>query len=234
MKSAITFSNNILSEALIQYQTERIDNEYPSIEDYNKQYIPNKQTEEKINRLIRIEKKPYFVLINTIGKRVACVVIAMLIAMTTTVFSVKALRDPFVNFIVKTYEKFSTVIFENTETKSGKNTIITQRYEPTYIPDGYKKTFEETLSLSYFCEYTNDSGDKLTFEQNLIENAQAGIDTENSVLETIYINGIEGLYFENKSLHNIMFSNKQYSFFVSGRLLKSELIQIAESIENNK
>lgn len=234
MKITMPVSNSILSAALLKYQIERIDNEYPTIEDCNKQFQPNKQTEEKINKLIGMEKKPYFVLINTMGKRVACIIVALFIATTTTVFSVKALREPFINFIVETYEKFSTIIFKNTESQSGESAVLTEYFAQTYIPDGYTKTYEEKLSLSYFCEYTNANNDVIAFEQKSIHNAQAGIDTENTTTEKIYINNKESIFYENKGQKHIVFNYNQYTFFISGNLEKSELIHVAESIEKNK
>lgn len=88
MKSTASIKNDILSEALLKYQIERINAKYPSIEDCNKQMKPNKQTEEKIKKLIKLERKPYFVFVNTFAKRAACFVIAIFLALTTATLGV--------------------------------------------------------------------------------------------------------------------------------------------------
>lgn len=65
--------------------------------------------EQKMEKLIKREKKPYFYLINTAAKRVACIIAALIIAVAGTVLSVDALREGVKNFIVEVYEKFSSV-----------------------------------------------------------------------------------------------------------------------------
>ncbi|NLP49082.1 MAG: hypothetical protein GX345_09145 [Clostridiales bacterium] len=88
METTMPIKKDILKEALLKYQIERINVKYPSIEDCNKQMKPNKQTEEKIKKLIKLEKKPYFVFVNTFAKRAACFVIAIFLALTTATLSV--------------------------------------------------------------------------------------------------------------------------------------------------
>lgn len=233
MKSAMPIDNDILSEALLKYQIERIDAKYQSIEECNEQMNPNEKTEEKINKLIQLEQKPYFVFINTVGKRVACFVIVIFLALTTTVFSVKALREPFLGFIVESYEKFSTIAFRYSETQSAKSAALTQIYEPTYVPEGFTKTDEKKLSLSYFCEYKNNNGELFTFEQSKNNGSLLNIDTENTETEKMYINKYEAIFFENKGFNTIIFSDDKYGFVITGNISKTELIQVAESIEKN-
>ncbi|MFI3326913.1 MAG: DUF4367 domain-containing protein [Clostridia bacterium] len=234
MKNAISIPNDILSEALLRYQNERIDNKYPLTGEYNEQMEPNKQTEEKINRLIQLEKKPYFILINTIGKRVACIIIAMILAMTTTVLSVEAFREPFINYIIETYEEWSTISFNNSESQNSEGIVLNEIYEPSYIPEGFTKTFEEELSLSYFCEYSNANNEIIVYQQNLLNNIQVNIDTEATVTEKIYINNVEAIFYENKGQNHILLKGDQYVFFIAGNIEKSELIKVAESIEKIK
>ncbi|HZK21945.1 MAG TPA: DUF4367 domain-containing protein [Oscillospiraceae bacterium] len=231
MQGTLPVSKDILSEALLKYQIKRIKRTYPSVLYCNKMFHPNERTEEKINKLIKLEKKPYYIFINTIGKRVACFVAALFIIMIATVFSTEALREPFVSFAVKTYKKFSTIIFNEPKTPSGDSHIMTDFYEPAYIPNGYAKNYGEVSPLSYFCEYTDNNGNSFLFEQYELTNTQTNIDTENAVVEKIYINGLEGVYFGKKSICNILFSDGQYSFFISGTLSKEEIIRVAESIK---
>lgn len=67
--------------------------------------------EKKMNRLIRAQRKPYYSMVNTIGKRVAVIIIAIFIILTSTVLNVKALCDPVINFFIEVYEEFSRINF---------------------------------------------------------------------------------------------------------------------------
>ena len=71
------------------------------------------QFKEKMARLVKSQKKPYYYMINTAAKRVACIIIAFVAVLTTLTFSVKALREPVVEFFLKTYRRFSIIFLSN-------------------------------------------------------------------------------------------------------------------------
>ncbi len=66
--------------------------------------------ESQMQRLIQKQKGIYR-LVNTVGKRVACIILVILVSLTTTVFSVEALRVPVVkaieNFFVEVKDKLT-------------------------------------------------------------------------------------------------------------------------------
>ena len=103
-----TKSDERILETALRLQQERYlsglpdDNELESIS-FTSEF------EEKMRKLIIYQKNPFFTFINTTGKRVACIIVAVIVIATTTVFSVEALRKPFINFIIETYEKYSTI-----------------------------------------------------------------------------------------------------------------------------
>ena len=68
--------------------------------------------EQKMERLIKQRKKPFYYLFNTVAKRVACIIAALIIAAVGTVLSVDALREGVENFFVEAYENFSRIIFQ--------------------------------------------------------------------------------------------------------------------------
>jgi len=54
----------------------------------------------KMNKLIGRQRKPYYQMINTASKRVACIFIVIFIAAFTTIMSVSALRNAFKDFFM--------------------------------------------------------------------------------------------------------------------------------------
>lgn len=134
--------------------------------------IPSETFETNMQNLIDKQQKPYFYLINTVGKRVAIIVVVLFSALITTVFSVEALRKPVVEFFVTIFEQFSTVIF-GTGTEQDTNEISSDDFyipaftfsntslasdstiesaasslESLFLPDKHSSTHEWTSSIS--------------------------------------------------------------------------------------
>lgn len=213
----------VLKKALKQYQFEYLedyrDEKYADI-------VVTDELNEKINELIKKRKTPHY-FTNRISKKIAVVIMILFIAITTTVVSVDALRETISDFFVEIYEQFSLIVFEEDKNESEFENI--QIHLPNYIPNGYKMTVEEVNNLSVFCEYKNEN-DILIFEQSIVSGMQIGIDTENTYVETIFIDDGELLYYENKNEKSIIFYNDSYSYMISGKISKEELIKIAQSI----
>lgn len=71
--------------------------------------------EKKMKKLISMQKKSYYYMINTVGKRVAIILLTLFISLTATTFSVKALRESVIEFIIETFEKFTKITVETEE-----------------------------------------------------------------------------------------------------------------------
>lgn len=82
-------TDEILKRAFIDAQIDRLD------------CLPHRfsdRFEQKMQRIIR-SQKGVLKLVNTVGKRVACIALAVIICLATTVFSVEALRKPFIEAV---------------------------------------------------------------------------------------------------------------------------------------
>ena len=80
------------------------------------QHTFTEEFENKMQNLIR-QQKGLLKLINTTGKKVACIILTILILTTSTVFSVEALREPVIeaiqNFFVNVKDQLSGTIADN-------------------------------------------------------------------------------------------------------------------------
>ena len=70
--------------------------------------------ERKMEALLREQKHPYLRLFNTVGKRVAVFVMAILLGFASTM-SISAVRKPVVNFFIKAHENFLELFYEPEE-----------------------------------------------------------------------------------------------------------------------
>lgn len=224
---------DILQEALIQYQIERIESQYPSPEECNERYALYPKTEAKIEKLIIRQEKPYYIYINTLSKRVAVILIVCILSLTATVFSVKALRDPVINFIVEVAEKFSTVIFGNENKTDSYPVSIETINEPSYIPEGF--VTEEKINDRHQFKVTYDGGEhgKIVFFQYTMAATQFIIDTEDAVTENVQIGEYHGLFYSKRGFNSLVWDDGKYGYYIRGAIDKEIILEMAKSIKNS-
>lgn len=206
----------------------------PTKEELSHVEIPN-QLDAKMQKLIARERKFYYYWLNTVGKRVAAIILAVFISLTTVTFSVRALREPVIKFIVETFEKFSNVLFVNN--KSEKDTIIDMNFaleviDLEYIPDGYKLESSFSDDVVHQARYFNsDRSSMIFYMQAINDEGVLQANTENVEYEDVFINNYQAIYYSNKGTKTIVISSEKYIFTVEGTVEKDELIKIAESIK---
>lgn len=115
-----------------------------------KQHTFSDEFERKMQNLIR-NQKGFLKLINTTGKKVACVLLSILILATSTVFSVEALREPVIEaiqeFFVNVKEQLTGTKADNiAEHFSEKITKIVATNYITTTPKEYVIDDEEKIA----------------------------------------------------------------------------------------
>jgi hypothetical protein len=152
-------------------------------EDESNTHVFSSKFEKKMQKLIKQQKHFYFKYINSVGKRVACIILIICISMFATVFSVKALRERFINFIVETYNKFTSIfIEENVNNNEDVNFEITA---PQFIPEDFKSNAPSITENGYMCMYTDSVGNYIIYTQDLHDGSQLTLDTEGASYEKI-------------------------------------------------
>ena len=207
----------------------------PSKEEQSKETF-SPEFEAKMQKLINKQKKFYYYWINTATKRVAAVVLALLVSLATVTFSVKAIREPFIQFIVETFEKFSSIIFNNDEddNQPALATVEFRKAVPEYIPEGFVVDSEiETVALCQVI-YTNKSNSKIiTYMQITKDSSVAQANTEDITYKEIKVNGYDGVSYNKNGNNSVIFNTEDYVFTISGEVEIAELIKIAESVKIN-
>ena len=183
----------------------------------------------RMEKLIRRQKCGYYVLFGTTARRVASFVVALLLAMTVTTFSVEALRQPVVRFFTEVFETFTRVIF--VDDTSDPEQVEMEKRAPSYIPDGYVVESEIDAGVVYRVTYMNaETGDRIYYRQQIVDGNTTVIDTENHAYQTIIVNDTNGFAYKSASEEHVVFIDDQCAYFVSGIIAQDELLQIAESI----
>ena len=186
--------------------------------------------EKRMERMIRDHQKTFYFWFNTAGKRVASIVVAVVLALSTVVLSVDAARETLIQFITKTYERFTQVIIHI----EGEAPQTVVPVEPAYIPDEFvqKKRIEDANHCSIYYERTD--GHYLKYSQTLLTTGK-GIDTEDAEQHPVVINGHEGIISITRHDYVVLvFSSDEYIFTVIGSVDEFEILKIAESIPLKK
>lgn len=193
--------------------------------------------EEKMRKLIEKQKKFYYYWVNTAGKRAAAIIAALFVGLTAVTFGVKAIREPFLRFIVETFEKFSSIIFMNDDDNSGQSSISAdaeiefEAVEPSYIPEGFVLESKIDDLLWFQTTYISSNNKIVTYTQMSSNDAIVQADTEDTTYDKLQINGFEAISYSKNGTNTVVFNSDKYVFTVTGSVDMDEIIKIAESIK---
>ena len=182
---------------------------------------------KRMEKLIRSQKKVYYNYVNTAYKRIA-IICVVLLTMLTTACSVKAIREPIINFIKQVYESFTHYSFDGDTTS-----IIVKEYS-IKLPDGFKQTNINKNNSLIAKEYINNSGDIIDFKQMTTEYSTGYfVDNENGKIETEIINEIEVVVKERFDTKSAIWAKDGYVFAIDcyGSVDWNTIKQIIESLE---
>lgn len=171
--------------------------------------------------------RPYYKLINTFGKRVACVVCAVLVVSSVTVFSVDALRNRVSELFADKHSTYSNIQSDN---KGNAPETIETIYEIGYDLSDFSIDYEKYNDYSRHIFYSKDDI-SIDFKQYTKDMYDENVNSEGAEILTININGCDAIYFRDKYDYDcFIWDNEGYVFMVHSNIGKDILIQIAESV----
>ena len=111
--------------------------------------------------------------------------------------------------------------------------IDMQVYFPKYLPKGYTISNTETSVQKVSFRLENENNFILIVERPLNGySAKIALDSEDTTLEEITINGHTGFYKVKDGVHTLnFFDNNNYYKILGNNISKKEIIRIAESFE---
>ncbi len=182
---------------------------------------------KRMEKLIRSQKKVYYNFVNTAYKRVA-IICVVLLTMLTTACSVKAIREPIVNFFTEVYESFTRYFFEGDTADT-----IMKEYSLNVLPDGFEQTnkIQNNISITTFLE--NKSGDIIEITQIITDNTQHNLDNQNGNKYEISVDDQQIQVLESDGFIQSVWIKDKYCFIVTGygNIDKDILKQVIENIE---
>ncbi len=192
------------------------------------EYTFSKKFNRRMEKLIKSQKKVYWKFVNTASKRVAIIFLAIF-TMFTAAFSVKAIREPIIEFIKQVYESFTHYSFDGDTVET-----ITKEYTITKMLDGYEQIDKITDDDYISTTYKNELGDTIAFSQQITKgNSGLFVDNENGDLYTEFVNGIEVEFKEWYDTKSAFWISDGYLFSINcvGDVSFEQIKQIISSIK---
>lgn len=123
---------------------------------FSEKYIKEK------NKLIKQLGHSYWKLVNTVAKKAAIIIITLIIAFSS-LMTVDAVREKFMDFVFKIYSTFTEI-----EPKAATDTVCIETcYAIPEPPENYKKTYVNYNEATFFMVWTNDNQQDIVLTQEL-------------------------------------------------------------------
>ena len=191
--------------------------------------IPSTRYRKRMERLIKRQKQPYWRYVNTVGKRVAILVVA--IALTSALpMGVSAVREPVVEFFVNVYEKFVEFFYDEDDIARAPEEIE-KVYTLGYVPEGYELEQRVVFDKRVKTIWKNSLGETIVFSQLLFENFHS-MDSEFSNYKRITIFDIDIAFIEKNNNYSFYWNSNEYAYslIITENVTLEECIMLIESI----
>lgn len=186
--------------------------------------------ERRMKRLLKDYRRVYFPWFYTIGRSIATILLVLILGLSITTVSVKALREKTVEFILSFFDTHAIIDIENqTSLRPEEVTLV----EPTYLPADFLIGYRQQSSIHQILVYGDSSGNLIHYSQTVVSPAyKGGINTENSEVQRVVIHGYDGIlsYRPEYQQGCLIFATEYYLFEINGKTTPEEMIKIAESI----
>jgi len=213
---------------LAKRASDRMLAELPSEEELSKQLSISPECEQKIElmfanpNLARAQPRR--------ALRVLAIAAVILVVLFSALMSVSAVREAVFEFFTELYEKYVVAWYApEDDTITAPETILEFR-EPGYVPPGYERSSEEKTDVLFYIFYTNIDGKEIVFEQSLLDSIQFGLDIEAETEKELFeINGTTGMYRIKHELLEVVWTDNEYSYRITGQIEPEQAMQMAHS-----
>lgn len=217
-------NDDLLSKACEQAM-EIIKSEYYTEEDNFEDINVSEEFEKRMQHLIRIHQKIYYQMINTVGKRIAIILVS--ISTLFVAINAEAIYRFIVHFSIIDRTIDSSVTFDPQMERETPDYIKEERI-PNYIVEGFEEVNRLKDLIFLKITYRNSLDQEYIFTQNLYSATQI-INTEDVETSLVEVNGRNVLYCINKGVLIATWSDGSYGYSIKGEITEDDLINIVQS-----
>ena len=194
-------------------------------------HVFSEQHKKKMAKLIKRQRKPYFKLICTTGRRVACIIVAI-VAIAASTLSVKAVREAIFNFITKIFSDHTVVTVES-GTAEGYPETIEEEYYISELPEGFERVDHSKMDNSVVSFYFNDD-EYIIFSQYTKEYYESHYDNEQTTFEEKCLSNNQSyLIIESDADTVFVWDNGEYILSIRSNLNKNIILELCKSTKSD-
>lgn len=171
-------------------------------------FVFSEKFSNRMEKLIRSQKKPYWVYVNTAAKR-AALILALLFSLLASACAIKDIREPIVSFLTDIYDTYIRYMFEGETVDE-----ITYEYTLGYVPPGYQQFDRFDSKIKIATAYQNENGEVIKFVQWITENWQNTLDNEQTYMYSITVSNIEVKILEIENSRKALWAQNGYLFSI--------------------
>lgn len=221
----------VLKEAISQLKEEELQKSETFFEEHKMEdYVPSRRFTRRIKRAYRMHciKRS---LNSWELKRVASVLLTVGIVSGSFIFLVEANDISLYETIFLREERYTSIETYKQILSEDHEDSWNYFYFPKYIPVGFKVTNEDSLESNYYIRFERE---EQYFCINQWINSSAittRIDTEESVVTEIEVDGKKGFYSEKEGKQSVYLEMGNISVNIYGNIGKKELLRMAKNLE---
>lgn len=217
--------NNSRFEYMLNEALSKVINENPKDEEFE-EIVFSKEHQKKMKKIIQKAKAQYMVKkVNPYLKRIAIIMIVIVICSGFLLFGVEAYRVKFLNYFIKQKDRYYEISFN--PNYAYYNELINIKD----IPDDFKLTREETSETSIYLKFESTKNNKYFVISAEKEEGVIQVDTENSEIKYLVINQKKLMIIEKENRNSIYWNDDKYIYLVYGNIESDELIKIVKNVE---
>lgn len=185
--------------------------------------------ERRMEKLIRRYAKPYYMLINTAAKRVACIIICIIVALSALTISVRAFLPDVWNMIVEWFDEYIMVGY-SVDTNVAPDTIKDIR-PPKFVPEGLEMSGELRSETVYQTDYTKDEFIVCKVKQYTYK--RMFMIDNSTFIQNVQISEYSGMFSTINNERFLSWDDGEYYYVIENYdryLSDDDMITIAESI----
>lgn len=159
------------------------------------------------------------------------VIITAIMAVSVAALSVSAFREAIIGFITDIYSTFTNV---KAETDENAVESLEEIYEVTWVPDGFELVMDDLSLGMHQMEYRRED-EYIWFKQIAVEEYNVNYDTEQTDMEYIKIDDMEGFWISDAQL--LVWRNEKYVFELNvsinenGRLSQNVALSVQKNVK---
>ena len=169
-------------------------------------YTFSEQFESQMSGLCKKEKGRFWRITNTVGKRVA-VILVLVLLLFSVAFSVEAIREPIVSFFVRRMDGYTAHRYEGPYKET-----IEREYTLGWLPDGFELESKRDSVIAVYTSFVNQSGESIVLRQCAGSDIEILLDSEHDQYRTGVKDGLAISLYDDGINHAAIWALDGYVF----------------------